>query len=86
MVESNVSILKANIQEGRNAEEVFLNSRATASLTVTNIVPIDNNSLPIDTSRTFQGQDGNDAFVNYLNSIQAFLEEIFKDLKRFEEI
>lgn len=53
MVESNVSILKANIHEGRNAEEVFLNSRATASLTVTNIVPIDNNSLPIDTSRTF---------------------------------
>ena len=81
MIESKVSILKANINEGKNAEEVFLNSRATASITVTNIVPIDNNSLPIDTSRTFQGQDGNDAFVNYLNSIQEFLENIFKDLK-----
>lgn len=53
MIESQVQVTKANLHEGKNAEEVFLNSRATASLSVTNIVPIDNNSIPIDTSRPF---------------------------------
>ena len=84
MIESQVQVTKANLHEGKNAEEVFLNSRATASLSVTNIVPIDNNSIPIDTSRPFQGEEGNQAFVRYLDSVGAFISNIFKDLENLK--
>jgi hypothetical protein len=53
MMESHVSIKYPN--EGKTADEVFFNSRATASISVTNVVAVDNNTIPIQTQRTYQG-------------------------------